>query len=252
MVISLLTWICNNKNGLLDFPGGLLYIWDMKYLSLLLLASLAACTGISSKERVTTTSTGDNVASQPDIHHLLKLYKTVSRDTLTVESPVDTQNPALPFHGVLIDTTLLLLFPEDFRHQDNVFACYQFPLDDNTIGLVTRTPSEYESSSIKLFAWHKKTNTMSFETELAEMWGDAGDSMSKSSWLYRSRDSGWQAILEYYQASESGYPADTTVAALESYDYYHLKWNGQRLDTISSDSSALVEVYKTLGSGKKK
>lgn len=155
------------------------------------------------------------------------------------------------YQGNLIDTSLLhLLTPDYMGHEPLFYACYKFDLDNNTIGLITRTPSEYESSSIKLFAYHKKTNTMTFETELAENWGDAGDALNKSSWLFRAHGSGWLGIIEQFNYSED--LEDTTVPISETYDYYHFKWNGSKIDTTSTDSSALVEIFKKMSPIEKK
>ncbi len=76
-----------------------------------------------------------------------------------------------------------------------------------------------------------------------------GDVLIKKSWLYHSPDNGWQAILENFSSSQYGVPEDTV--AVESYDYYHLTWNGSKIDTLSTDSSALVQVYKMMPVNKK-
>lgn len=222
----------------------------MKYLAFILFIGLTACHFSSGKPSATITDSRDSVAG-PDINQLLKLYKNISADTLEVDPQPGEEVTPWKYRGTLIDSSLLALLPVELRAYEPFFyACYKFDLDANTIGLITRTPSEYESSSIKLFALHKKTNTITLETELADSWGDAGDAVSKSSWLYRNPQSGWMGILEQFNYSES--IDDTTLPISETYDYYHFKWDGNRIDTISTDSSALVAVYKQISPKQKK
>lgn len=222
----------------------------MKYLAFILFSGLTACQFSSGKQSVTTTDTRDSVSS-PDINRLLKLYKTFNSDTLEIDSKPGEEVTHWKYRGILIDSSLLRLLPVSTdRYEPFFYACYKFDLDANTVGLITRTPSEYESSSVKLFAWHKKTNVITLETELADSWGDAGDAVSKSSWLYRNQQRGWMGLIEQFNYSES--IDDTTLPISETYDYYHFKWNGNRIDTISTDSSALVEIHKQIAPPEKK
>ncbi|HEY9259391.1 hypothetical protein [Chitinophaga sp.] len=222
----------------------------MKYLAFILFIGLTACHSSPSKQPITVTNTRDSI-SNPDLHRLLSLYNDINADTLEVASQTGEDVSAWKYSGTLIDTALLPLLPAVLRvYEPFFYACYKFDLDTNTIGLITRTPSEYESSSIKLFALHKKTNTITFETELADSWGDAGDAVNISSWLYRNKESRWMGILEKSNYSED--LEDTTAPISETYDYYHFKWNGNRIDTISTDSSTLVAVYKQISPEKKK
>lgn len=221
----------------------------MKYLPFLLLLFLSACIYTARQHSATVTIVRDTIPS--DINSLINLYTAFEDDTLEVLSGAFGDPESWPFKGTAIDSQLQPLLSDRIYNEDCLFyACYKFNLDANTIGLVTRSPSEYKSSSVKLFAYHKKTNTITFETELAEEFGDAGDVLIKNSWIYHSRDSGWQVILENFNSSQYGTPEDTV--AVESYDDYHLTWNGSKIDTVSTDSSALVQVYKTMTSVKKK
>ncbi|MDR6566090.1 hypothetical protein [Chitinophaga ginsengisegetis] len=221
----------------------------MKYLPFLLLLFLSACIGITRQQNVTATAVRDTIS--PDISSLINLYQTFEQDTLEILPGAYGDPGSWHFGGTAIDSQLQPLLSDRMYNKDYLFyACYKFNLDPNTIGLVTRAPSEYESSSVKLFAYHKQTNTITFETELAEEFGDAGDVLIKNSWLYHSPDSSWRVILENFSSSQYGTPEDTV--ATESYDYYHLSWNGNKIDTVSTDSSALVRVYKTMTPVRKK
>lgn len=220
----------------------------MKYLPFLLLLFFSACIYSARQHNTTVTIADDTIPS--DIDSLIHLYKAFEQDTLEILPGAFGDPDTWHFKGTAIDSQLQPLLSDRRYNEDYLFyACYKFNLDANTIGLVTRSPSEYESSSVKLFAYHKKTKTITFETELAEEFGDAGDVLIKKSWLYHSPDNGWQAILENFSSSQYGVPEDTV--AVESYDYYHLTWNGSKIDTLSTDSSALVQVYKMMPVSKK-
>lgn len=220
----------------------------MKYLPVLLLLSLFSCIDTARQQHVTVAFVPDTIPA--DIKSLLNLYQTFESDTLEILPASSGDTDSWRFKGIAIDSQLQPLLSDRSYDKENLFyACYKFNLDTNTIGLITRTPSEYESSSIKLFTYSRNTRTISFETELAEEFGDAGDVLIKSTWLYHSPDSGWRAILENFNASRYGAPGDTV--AVEYYDYYHLTWNGSKIDTINTDSSALVQVYQRMKPQKK-
>lgn len=62
-------------------------------------------------------------------------------------------------------------------------AIYKFPVSEKFEGLIIRTPSDYESTSIKLFIWDVSKRKATGFIELAEIWGDAGDSYEATSQL---------------------------------------------------------------------
>lgn len=227
----------------MDFPGGLLYFWSMKYVCLILCTCLFACFPPGEQNE-----TGHADAR---INKLLSLYQPAGSDTLAVESGNVAADGSWKYRGTLIDTALLQLLPAQFHDQlPQFYACYRLNLDANTIGLITRTPSEYGSTSIKLFAYHKQTRNITFETELAEAFSEEGSAVTKSSWLYHPADSGWLGILENFASSAND--EDAVASNYEAYDYYHLRWNGHKMDTTSTDSSALVEIFKQLSPEEKK
>ena len=230
----------------MDFPGGLLYFCVMKCLYLILCTCLLACHFPPG----TQSANGNTVADAP-VNKLLNLYKPAGVDTLAVESGNVAADGSWKYRGTLIDTPLLQLLPKEFHDQlPQFYACYQFNLDTNTIGLITRTPAEYGSSSIKLFAYHKQTDIITFETELAEAFSEAGNAVTKSSWLYHPPDSAWLGILENFESSAND--EDAAANNYEVYDYYHLRWNGNKIDTTSTDSSALVEIFRQISPEGKK
>jgi len=92
---------------------------------------------------------------------LLSKFKDISIDTLRIYSPEYSSEKLIgEFVGVELDSTDAILFPNDielqhFNDPPGLYAVYKFPVDSNTLGLITRTPSEYVPSSIKLFYFDK-------------------------------------------------------------------------------------------------
>jgi hypothetical protein len=122
----------------------------------------------------------------------------------------------------------------------------------NTIGLIARTPSEYESSSVKLFFFDKvKKRIAPSYVELAENIGDAGGYMIKDAWLFTDNN---HEKLKALLMQEDGHdnsvdnPDDTTT---DTWNYYYLldlsnTAASGRVDTISKDSAAIKALCPTL------
>lgn len=119
-------------------------------------------------------------------------FKDLERDTLLVKS-AEIADSLGDFFGNKIDTT----FYKFINHNDvewarradyNFFGCYKFNLNRDTIGLIMRCPSACWESSIKLLLFSKKTSLTFDWVELAQVWGDAGDSEKKYSYLVTGKN----------------------------------------------------------------
>lgn len=182
--------------------------------------------------------------------NLLKKYKAVSIDTFKVYSSDDIEVNSFKFKGRLLDSADIMLLPEAFRglspKDSSLYACYKFELDSTRTGLITRTPSEYWPSSIKLFILDKKADTIFNYIELAELWGDAGDVMTKTGWIIKDKQKNIQTLLSvnetHYNSAE-----DETDSTFQSHDYYYLIDLSKRdIDTLSTDSMKLVQQFSKL------
>jgi hypothetical protein len=94
------------------------------------------------------------------------------------------------FHGTKIDSTEIAVLPSKmrdvYRYDRDFYGCYKFSIDSVRIGLIIRTPSEYVTSSIKLFILDNSKNMiLDSYVELAESIGDAGYSMTKTSRIFK-------------------------------------------------------------------
>jgi hypothetical protein len=176
---------------------------------------------------------------------LFAYFYNIGIDTLDVSSPAD-QNSL--FNGKEIDSAGALLFPKDLRTRQfdmpGLFGIYKFVIDSNRLGLIARTPSEYEPSSIKLFFFDIKKDSITNYIELGERWGDAGDYMELNSWLFRDSTKQLKTLIWEHQGHDNSVdnPKDTTI---ETADYYTLlDISKPRIDTIFERKEKLPEQYK--------
>jgi hypothetical protein len=178
----------------------------------------------------------------------LAYFYNIGIDTLEVGSPHDS---ASFFYGKEIDSTGAMMFPEDIRKRHffdppGLFGIYKFAIDSNRLGLIARTPSEYVASSIKLFFFDIKRDTITNYIELGETWGDAGDFVELNSWLFRDSSKRLQALIWEHQGHDNSVDneKDTTVSTA---DYYTLlDISKPRIDTIFDRKEKLPKQYEQL------
>ena len=178
----------------------------------------------------------------------LSRFKQISFDTLKVYSPgqVDDKND---FVGVPLDSADAILFPKQIadahlRDFPGLFACYKFSISKDKIGLIVRAPAMYVSSSIKLFIYDLNTNKLTESLELAENWGDAGDSMIKTSWLYTDKNkiNAFMWISEGHDNSVEN-ESDSTITLSDKYSLLEIH---PKIDTLSEDSLSLEKRFRSL------
>ncbi|MCS3800068.1 hypothetical protein [Niastella sp. OAS944] len=184
----------------------------------------------------------------------LAYFFNIGIDTLEVSSPQDSSSY---FYGKEIDSAGAMMFPEDIRQRHfsdppQLFGIFKFAIDSNRLGLIARTPSEYVPSSIKLFFFDLKKDTITNYIELGETWGDAGDFMQLNSWLFRDSSKHLQTLIWEHQGHDNSVddPKDTTIATA---DYYTLlDISTPRIDTIFERKEKLPKQFEQLVKAKPK
>jgi hypothetical protein len=174
------------------------------YITLFFLILLAACTSAPQSNEKTTP------VSKPSFTDLLSQYKELNIDTFAVYSNANEyDNDSYPFKGKPIDSSFFYLFPQEIQNllfsDSELFACYKIKIDNQLYGLITRTPSEYVASSVKLLIVDINKKQFLNSYELSESWGDAGDAMEKDSWLYKNNSNN----LEWFYHRMDCFEADT-------------------------------------------
>jgi hypothetical protein len=182
---------------------------------------------------------------------LLAQFKDIAIDTLQVYSPDNTDDTADLMSGRQIDSVNVMLFPQEFKERylnstQGLFAIYKFDIDNNRLGLLARTPSDYVPSSIKLFIFDKAKDSITSYVELAELFGDAGDVLIKQSWLFRDNARSLLALTnetqKYYHSADDR--NDTTVDVSDYYSLFNLSKG--KIDTLIDHQEKLPVKYKSI------
>ena len=177
---------------------------------------------------------------------LLSKFITITIDTLKVYSSEDYGN----YKGIKLDSLDAILFPkeiaEEYFQEHDLYACYKFEINSTKIGLLTRTPSMYVPSSIKLFIYNKTLDSISEYIELAESWGDAGDALEKTSWIIKSKENEINALIRVTESHDHSVE-DENDTIVESWDnHFLIDLLKPKIDTINKDSESLIKRYKIL------
>ncbi|GAB3919323.1 hypothetical protein [Mucilaginibacter boryungensis] len=175
----------------------------------------------------------------------MSLYQPINIDTFKVFSAENTDSAGYKFKGKRIDTTLLYLLPKGILWDDTeCFAVYKFTIDKNNIGLITRTPGQYSTSSIKLLVYDKRKDTINDFFELAEKWGDAGDVLEKVAWIYKADNHKFNYLIweEFSHYNSIDNDKDTSVNRDDTYSL--LEISNAKHDTLNKKAEALFKKFK--------
>lgn len=188
------------------------------------------------------------IKKESKYNRLLSKYKEISIDTLKVYSPEEIKDK---FNGSELDSADATLFPTEIARQHfndppGLFAIYKFAIDNNRTGLITRTPSEYAPTSIKLFFFDKKKDAITSYIQLAENWGDAGDYMSEDSWLFKENNKHLQVFIRIMDGHDNSVDNEKDTTKDESYRYYLLDLSKSNVDTINKDEKELIKKFGSL------
>jgi hypothetical protein len=179
--------------------------------------------------------------------HLIGQFKDVKLDTLNVFSHYDPDSIGFKFLGTEIDSTDIKYFPDNIKEQYTVgnksYACVRFNIDSTTIGLIARTPSEYVSSSIKLFVVDKRTDKIVEQIELAESIGDAGDVLEKQSWLFFDNDKKLNSLIWEMQSHDNSVENDKDTTQTTDNKYFQLIYKKQKFDTLKMTNESLKNKF---------
>lgn len=183
----------------------------------------------------------------------LAKFEHIELDSLKIYSGGDMESDEYEFKGKPLETRdgsyIRSYFTKgDMAYDSSIlnqfYACYKFDLSENRYGLIIRCPSEYESSSVRLFEYDMITQEATELMELSESWGDAGDWMEKQSLAFRDSIN----RLNVFHFHSIGYDhsvediTDTTVDVSDNYYLIRPKLNGN--DTFERNSEFLKSKWK--------
>ncbi len=179
---------------------------------------------------------------------LLKKFKEVSFDTLKVFYSYDDKS----FQGKELTLKQAKVFPlgieeNYFGELSGVYACYRFKIDSTRLGLIVRTPSEYESSSIKLFVFDQKADKLQDHfIELGQMFGDAGDFIYKCSWLFKTKKNEIHSLIYDYQSYDHQVDDTADLTVDEWKNYALIDCIKGKFDTLSTNGTQLKKRFKRI------
>lgn len=201
-------------------------------------------------DQKTTKQQQPDLPKESKFKSLLTKYKDISFDTLQVFSSEELESSQYKFKGNQLDSADVSLFPKELAEQyvnDNgYFACYKFIIDSNRTGLITRTPSTYEPSSVKLLIFNKQPDAITDFIELAETFGDAGDMAEKTSWLFKDDKKEYKSFI-WVEESHDNSVDDEKDTTVQTWNYYYLlDISKSTVDTLSKDEKELLNRFGSL------
>lgn len=209
-------------------------------------------TGILFTHSCGTTTVKENMTPATEsvptrFTQLASLYKGAGTDTLYIFSAANIEDPAFSLRGTAMDSAHVWLLPYNLRASyewnKDFGACFQFAIDSLRTGLVTRLPSEYVSSAIKLLVFDHPKDSVTNSIDLADTFGDAGDVSEYSSCLFHNKERNL-LLLTYHWSSYDHSVEDTADTRVDRwYNYSLYKISGDALDTLSKDSAEIIKQY---------
>jgi hypothetical protein len=198
-----------------------------------LLIGIAACK--ETTDRQTSQSEKDTVSAeqQPEVsaqntvqvnklNQLVNLYEETESFPITIstkqkEDQLDLIEAAN--EGKEIPKDLLSVFDSLVEYNRNaehteVYATRRFSVSDSTIGLLTRVRGYYWPSKIILFLVNTHSGNIITKQEVADNWGDAGESLMEEAKL--NKNSSNQLTLQI--AKEKCAPTDESLKKIECVD----------------------------------
>lgn len=196
-----------------------------------------------------TKQHGATIARESKFKRLLAKYRDISFDTLKVFSNADLQSSTYPFKGTQLDSTDVALLPvtisEEYINDNRYFACYQFGIDSSKTGLITRTPSTYEPTSVKLFVFDRQKEAITDFIELAESFGDAGDMAVKISWLFKEGKEKYKCFMRLKESHDNSIEVEN--GTIDKWNYYCLiDLARSKIDTVSKNEKELLKKFGSL------
>lgn len=214
--------------------------------AIILLLFLSACNSEQNKSRKISKEKPVKEKTSK-FQSVLDKYKTITLDTFHVFTSGNLYDSNHVFYGRAFSPTDTSILPANLKSMVesdiNYFACYKFSIDSSHWGLLTRSPSYYDATSVKLLLFDKIMDSVTGFIELAEFVGDAGDVLEKNSWLFRSGNNKTIAFLYMTEKHDNRIDdeKDTTVNITPFYNLIGISREG--IDTITTQSDRLKEIF---------
>lgn len=171
-------------------------------------------------------------------------FKSVKPDTLRVYSDEEYTD----YQGTAVDSIETIFFPKKivdahFAAPPGIFACYKFEIDKTHLGLIARTPSLYDASSLKFFIYNKKSNSLSIGFELAENLGGIVNGVQKNAWIYKNPQGKPEALVwtRFTKDKSAGSTNDYQSESVDKFCIVNL--SNERFDTLNTNARELTKQF---------
>jgi hypothetical protein len=213
------------------------------------IAVLFILTGCSQQEAPKTIAL--EALPKSNYSKIQHIFKDISPDSLYVYSDWSVERNDFAFKGTPMDSAQFALLPrgwmDHYSWNKDFAGCVKFPLDSTKMALIARVSGEYVSSALKLFVFDLQKDSIVNTISLADVWGDAGESSVYNSCLFKDKNKDL-LIVTYNSGSYDhrvGQVENDTI--IEKWNYYYIyKLSNNILDTLSKDSSDVVNRYPTI------
>ncbi len=207
------------------------------------IAFLFAFACISCADRALTTAES-SAAAASNYSKLDTLFEEITSDTLFVFSNETADDSRYKFVGTRIDSAEITALGLDFTEGWNreLYACCKLPLSKSLIGLIVRGLGEYDVSKLKLFVFDTEKDSVISILDLADTFGDAGESFFSCSYIFEEKNK--KLMLNYYGGSYDHSVENLSDTIVDYwYRYYLYDLSKAPVDTLSKDSATIISKY---------
>jgi len=179
---------------------------------------------------------------------LLARFQQTDTDSLHVVPFIEKRKEKI--NGVELDSMEKKFFPAlapygAAEYTPTYFAARKMDINDRFIGLLTRTMSFYAPTSMKLYIYDKKRDSITGYTELADQFGDGGAYGEKEAWLFKEAGK-LTAILSEFNAVDHTLDVPAGTGIDSTFSYFKIQFDNGRADTLSTDNVELKKAYPHL------
>lgn len=171
----------------------------------------------------------------------------VIEDTFFIYSTWGDEKNPNPFQGFPMDSIHVTLLPYAEQMSYSRFrdfgACYKFPLDDSHLALIARVAGEYESTAIDLFVFDVKKDSVVQTIRLADVFGDAGESMWYSSCIFRDQNHALKLATHWHSEYSHSVENENDTTVERRNHFYLFDLDKQVGDVLSEDSAYIIDSH---------
>lgn len=224
----------------------------MKVNSLFFLLPLfvLACTGKQNSDRsgeTDSTVVSDSSAREDIASSFSELYTDTTFREMYIYPNKKFDDSTYRFWGKRISENNLKIFNQTalkgLSAIDGFYGVYSFSVDQNTSGLITRTPDMYTSSRISLWVYDRQSRHISHNVELANRFGDAGAVEESRSYIFFDDEKILNVLTHQFNSVDLRVNTPPVDRVVDKHAFILTQFRNGTPDTVSRDSIALHKRF---------